>query len=399
MSDERIETNVSEKEPVVKVSIVRNKDLVEILKSPTLTGKLILTVFLIVIFLFLGLTVVVVSVKRLFPYNTITTNPYGATLMKDEDKTVAYWLFNTSSLWADSGIEVKEGDVLTIRASGSMHTAIHHLVTDAAHNNKLRDPWMDTDGGREKSERNPDRERHRLAPLVDENVLLMRVLESNQETNPLQDTSETDSKTIYVIGKERTNLRIRSTGRLQFAVNDIVMTPGKIRTMYNEERVAYFQFIKDVFSEKSTMSIDTVKLFAQWKLYAREFFKNPYEPNEPEALKINSLKMDFKNPSYDVLNDFVNVYYKETKSYEKLCDDARKNKQPIPSRNGNPYLVLDSLIRNHGLQARPSDFEELDKLFPVINEYNYYYATNFKDAWYVDNIGSFLIVIEKRKPQ
>ena len=38
-----------------------------------------------------------------------------------------------------------------------------------------------------------------------------------------------------------------------------------------------------------------------------------------------------------------------------------------------------------------------DSLYPVLNEVLYYRDEAFPDAWFVDNVGSFLIVIERDK--
>jgi len=38
-----------------------------------------------------------------------------------------------------------------------------------------------------------------------------------------------------------------------------------------------------------------------------------------------------------------------------------------------------------------------DSLYPVLNEVLYYRDQDFPDAWFVDNVGSFLIVIERDK--
>lgn len=38
-----------------------------------------------------------------------------------------------------------------------------------------------------------------------------------------------------------------------------------------------------------------------------------------------------------------------------------------------------------------------EKYFPVVNELNYYKEAKFRNAWFVDNLGSFLIVIERKR--
>ena len=362
----------------ITLTIVKNKDIIEVLRSPALTLRFILITFCIVLFLFIGLSWVLRSIKKVFPYNTITTNPYGATLMQDEDKTVAYWLFNTATFWADSGIEVEQGDVLTIRASGSMNTAVHHLVEDADKNRIATDPWMDTDGGRDTEERNPDRSRHRIAPGERENVLLMRVYPPTEQDDRQETFSRINS--YYVIGKEKSNVYIRENGRLQFTVNDIDMTPAKLREMYREERDAFIDIIKKEYPKGITIKNSTIKisnLEKEWKSFSNDFFSENEYANITNS-KLTKDIVENKLDSYKTLSEFIKIYKIEKES-------SLKN--------------LDSLIRNHGLKVREVDANGWEDYYPVINEYKYYYSTKFRDAWYLDNIGSFLIVIEKRNPK
>ena len=44
-----------------------------------------------------------------------------------------------------------------------------------------------------------------------------------------------------------------------------------------------------------------------------------------------------------------------------------------------------------------SECKEYYDAYPLVNELLYYYDKGFTDAWYVDNVGSFLIVIERKK--
>lgn len=130
----------------VEVVIVRHKQFFEMLKEPQTMWRVLLSLFFIIVIVTIGLSLVIISIKRFYPYNTIQTNMYGATIMKNEDKEVIYWLFNTAELWANSGIKVKKNDELTIRASGASFTAIHHLVEATKENTVMEDRWVDTDG-------------------------------------------------------------------------------------------------------------------------------------------------------------------------------------------------------------------------------------------------------------
>ena len=149
----KIEEKVTKSEnnvPKVEIEIKRHQQLFELLSNPNRMWRVLLSLFLIIVVFFWGIAFVVIAIKKYYPYNVIETNIYGATTMKTEDKEVIYWLFNTADLWANSGIDVKKGDVLTIRASGASFTAIHHLVDASEKNYRPTDKWVGTEGQSEK---------------------------------------------------------------------------------------------------------------------------------------------------------------------------------------------------------------------------------------------------------
>lgn len=102
----------------IRVEISRYKTFLDALSDPQKVARVIFTVFSLGVLLFFGITLVVVTVKRFYPYSDITTNALGTTTIRNENKEVSYWLLNTAELWADSGINVKKGQTITIRASG-----------------------------------------------------------------------------------------------------------------------------------------------------------------------------------------------------------------------------------------------------------------------------------------
>ena len=216
-----------DKSAKVEIEIVKFKRLLNALENPKLLWKLILSFGAMIVLLFLGLSMVAVIIKSMFPYETIKTNPYGATIMEDEDKEGVYWLFNSSELWANSGIKVEKGDVLTIRSSGKMHTAIHHLYDAAKGNFVPAEAWSDTDGDLPTADsRNAERAEYRIAPNTPQNKLLMQVVNNVNADGPKLDGEK------YKIGKERSDIIMTEDGYLYFAVNDIEMTDTVIDSMY-----------------------------------------------------------------------------------------------------------------------------------------------------------------------
>jgi len=309
----------NEKQNSLKVEIVSNWSLLEILSDWKKVTKIIVALFVIVITIFIGLAFVTISIKRIYPYNDIKINAFGATTMQNEDNDVIYWLFNTADLWANSGIKVEAGDILTIRASGKSHTAIHHLVEDVETNIILRDKWVGTDGEEKTDSRDILRGNFRIFPNMAQDALLMQVVPEGIERNSkefinnyLVPDNNNNDENFYFIGKERVDLRINNSGILYFAVNDIVLTIENIKKMINDNdsliRCDLKLSSKDSIPEKG------------WIKWNKEHFKFGPHP-----------------------------------------DDSTKT-------------------------AREK-----------FNEMTYYDSVKYYNAWYDDNVGSFLIVVERKK--
>ena len=242
-------------ESQLEIIVRKHQQIYELLKKPNEMWRVLFSLFLIIIVILIGLTIIAITLKRFYPYSTIETNLQGASIMKSEDKDVIYWLFNTADLWSNSGIEVEKGDELTIRASGSSYTAIHHLVDASTKNDTLRDRWVGTDGDSEKkSPRDMARGKFRLVKNADEGMLLMKIVEpqdANINNGWIQkdniDSTKLEellgSKDVIIIGKERT-LKVGKSGILHFAVNDIVLTPEVIKSMNDSSIISELELGK-----------------------------------------------------------------------------------------------------------------------------------------------------------
>lgn len=131
------EENTNKEPQKVIIEVTRYKAFLDALGDSRKVFRIILIISAITVLVFAGITLVLLSVKRIYPYSDITTNVFGATTIKNEKSEVSYWLFNTAELWANSGIKVKQGQIIKIRASGKKHTAIHHLVKDVDSNRDI----------------------------------------------------------------------------------------------------------------------------------------------------------------------------------------------------------------------------------------------------------------------
>lgn len=358
---------------ILTVEITRFKPLIDVVSDRKRMARVALLITLITCLIFIGLLVVTLTIKRVYPYSDIQINTLGATTIRDEKKEVTYWLFNTAELWANSGIMVNEGDILNIRASGLSHTAIHHLVDDVSSNNKLRDPWSGTQGVEIRATaRDQLRTKWSIVPHQPTDALVMQIIEnessdpgSRSGLNPRYLTS-VDSENgrhndIYLIGKERTELRVNKSGYLHFAVNDIVLTP---RIIYN-------------------MIWDNIDKMTQ------EYDKrhNTHTNNAFTTLH------ELQHMDYDSTKKTDENIVKATDKFYKAHAHALLNIQRLDG------VVIDAIFDECNRDAHafgPYPDSERTTTFSR-NEMTYYLETDYVHAWYDDNVGSFLIVIERKR--
>ena len=404
----------------VTIEIVRHKRLFEILENPRAMWKVIASLFVIVGVFFIGLALVVLVVKSFYPYNVIKTNPYGATIIKNEDKEVIYWLFNTAELWANSGIEVKKNDRITIRASGAANTAIHYLVDGASDDFQPKFSWVGTEGLERNTGHSAFRGKFRLVPDAPFGKLLMQIIPVSKQKNSGKWIKEstyidgTDEKGvqnhIFTIGKERIELVIPCDGVLHFAVNDVVMSDKNIKDMY----------LKSLRLFQDSIEEDCKKELQSYIDYFNNTFENINDDknkNDKRSLKDsiienNDVKEFLKKYKGGILlkNEYINIKLKNfidrvkkiLKKYkvgilpkDNKPDDKEKEKK-VEKKFTRKDLIdsLKNLEYGFGFYYEKGDY--LHKGYPFVNELIYYYDNKYRNPWYMDNVGSFLIVIERK---
>lgn len=371
---------------IVTIEIVRHKRLFEILENPRAMWKVIASLFVIVGVFFIGLALVVLVVKSFYPYNVIKTNPYGATIIKNEDKEVIYWLFNTAELWANSGIEVKKNDRITIRASGAANTAIHHLVDGASDDFQPGFSWVGTEGLERNTGHSAFRGQFRLVPDAPFGKLLMQIIPVSKQKNRadwiksstyIDDTDEKGEKNqIFTIGKERIELVVPCDGVLHFAVNDVVMSDKNIKDMYLKS----LQLFKESINDNNGKN--------ELQLYIDSFDK---------ILKNN--KKDKNKKDKETLKDIIIEDDNVGKFLQKYEGGILSKKEA--EKNKEIYIKRKNLIDNlknlgYGFGVYYQKDDSMHEGYPFVNELIYYYDKEYRDPWYMDNVGSFLIVIERK---
>ena len=251
MEKERNDNSSNEK-PKIEIEINKYKRLVDVLNNPKMLAKAIVVLAVVIVLVFVGVSAIALIIKRFYPYKAVETNKYGATVIKNEDTEVTYWLFNSADLWANSGIKVEKGQRITIRTSGAFHSAIHHLVEDA-NKNQQRDKWLNATGGMQSlNPQDEARSKYRIAPEYEFNTVIMQVVpqkvlemgndwyikvDKNKRYTKFLDyvdggvTDSISSAKIYKIGEGYENIEIQEDGILCFACNDIALTQRKIKAM------------------------------------------------------------------------------------------------------------------------------------------------------------------------
>ena len=335
------ENNKETQHDSLRIEIVKYKSFIDAITDPRRMARMVGLIALSAFVLFAGLLLITITLKRIYPYSDIQINANGATTIRDEQKDVIYWLFNPAELWAPSGIHVNKGDVLNIQASGMSHTAIHNLVRDAELNRALDTKWTGTLGSQiSENQRNTLRSQWRIIPHIPQSALVMQVVGENFEENNLTASEPKNNKKndIYLIGSGRNDLKINNDGYLYFTINDIVLTKDIIYKMTRDQA-------KNLIEHSKIMPMSEF-----YNKYPEEYSHDNYE----KLIKDNKIAEAYDKYNRD--KDFKESY-----------------------QFGNYPAENDSIVNRW------------DR-----NEMTYYYNEKYYKAWFDDNIGSFLIVIERK---
>ncbi len=248
----------------VHIVVNRHKQFFEMLHSPRQIFRVVSLFFVVVLVLFGGLAIVALSIKRVAPYNIIKSNEYGALLMSYEDKDIINFMFNTAEFMANSGIEVKEGEDIEIKATGTFNTTIHYLVEK-----NLDAQWIDADGMEPTNIRDSllRADGLHIAPSATAECLLCVIL-TNDDIISLESIKDKTWKNISSMKKRHQNLseqqdsvienitslinhlnqrrsiisvgknrkfKAPQSGTLFFVINDLIYTKKVKNILYNKE--------------------------------------------------------------------------------------------------------------------------------------------------------------------
>ena len=435
-------TNPTQEQQTLKIEVSRFGSIVNALSGDK-WWRIVISVFFIGCVLFSGIALVAIAIKKLYPYSDITTNGLGATTIKSEKGEVSYWLFNTASLWANSGITVEEGDVITIRSSGKFHSAIHHLYDATKENTELKDDWIGPEGVKDNRDDNSgdyQRSRYRIFPGLNSNALVMQVVNDKAYDSAADTANGAKPDNFYYIGDERQHIYINHPGTLHFAVNDIVLNGLTIRNMllesiedsyYKKNKQSEFANLAskvkhDVDSVKSQKKIgkydkdvDTVCIAELSRLFGIEYgidlkflgevnknketFEiavdlvetdlekemNPVKVKKPEEIiSIIENKITFLSSIEGGQKKYPNRILKRI---NKLSFDSEYDKENVKE---DINALVKELRGNRAIGSLKLGVTK-DEYGETVCELEYYHKKEYKTAWFDDNVGSLLIVIEK----
>lgn len=169
--------------------------------------------------------------------NKALMNGEGAFVpMQSCNRENVLFLFTSSDLWANTGIQVHKGDRIKISASGSFNSSISKLREAAEKNFRLRYPWVST----WKNKMNGQGQRVENCIFTGEGAYFGSVLyqiESDVNTSPDILCRESNPY-IHQLSREDGEVfeEVERNGTLYFAVNDIYLRDDVIDSILKKDR-------------------------------------------------------------------------------------------------------------------------------------------------------------------
>ena len=399
-------------EPTLKIEVSKYASLVKVLSGDN-WWKVLISVFFIGCVLFSGISLVALAIKKMYPYSDITTNGLGTTTIKSENGEVSYWLFNSASLWANSGITVEKGDIITIRSSGKYH----HLHDATKNNTDLKDRWIGSEGMPDNDYNDNEdfyRSKYRIFPGEPNGALVMQVATNQPFETPkdyiIDKKTKADPSNFYYIGKERQNIYINNSGTLYFAINDIVLNDSTIIDMLLDclsdvkDRNYLYSIMKDKtqIERVETLMGEFDKAFSTDLKYLRLDLDKLKQINKNSIRKSNSteiiksINIALGRGESELLPDRIK------NRIDKLAYDCyidKKNNTKNEPKNEIIDRDINDLFKelngNRAIGKLKLGVSKDDK-GETVCELKYYHDLRGKSI-NDDNEGSLLIVVEKSK--
>lgn len=195
--------------------------------SSLLRFVLLLTVAIVTLSFVLTFSFIYIKDILLFRSNLSVNNKGVFMPSKSCGREYCLFLFNSSDLWANTGICLNEGDEYKMSVSGAFHSSAGHFCIDADKNNsdseviwiggKMRKEYSDNENITSKQQ---EKMPYCVKPKAHLGAILYRIAPEYQLWNPKVDNKK-DSIHIWkpIIGNEFN--KVETSGVLTMAVNDI----------------------------------------------------------------------------------------------------------------------------------------------------------------------------------
>ncbi len=241
---------INEEELFAKLSESRGHTILKMIYVLTLLFCSILVIIHIAMFLLHDV---------LFYRNEMQINSQGALIpTKACGCEQALFLFNASDLWADTGIQVREGDRIKITASGAIHTSLNDIHDAAAANRRPSYPWVGSNLRKLTARHRQDPEQFRLDSFVYKGMyddlelaidtasyygaILYQIRPGSVACQPEPGGGATPHAEVYRLDDHAGYFAVPRSGTLYFAINDIYLTDRLIRQMGAENWARWKQF-------------------------------------------------------------------------------------------------------------------------------------------------------------
>lgn len=273
-----------------------------------------------------------------------------------------------------------------------------------------------------------------MFPNLPTGALVMQVVGDVPFDSQNDVNEDSQKKNFYFIGKERENIYIENSGTLYFSLNDIVLNERVIREMLQKElnsNETSLDLLFDSFKDNDNLG----KLIGNTESGARKLGQLKTGVTII-ALKDSKQKTDIDyytikgkvSELYSHNGEITNEYFKDNCIESGKCKNLAKlsDWKAILVNNKDSLVAVDSLSKDKiadgkSLKAyldkvKPEDciieyrinkdtaLKHINSRFKTavlddgnikMSELEYYYRVGYKTAWFDDNLGSFLIIVEK----
>lgn len=190
------------------------------------------------------------------------TTKGGIIFRAGNEESLAF-LLSASDPWANTGLKVKIGDKLDIKASGKVSLAVHHLTSAAEDDEKPPHAWVDPDGKIEDAKPNLKKQ-----DIFRKEFLLLKNGEYGALIGcikPEGKKPEAKDTTVFLVGSSKSDFVCHQSGFLWLSVNDVLLTPEDTLAYEVPSRFCDLDKYGNLYSPPKTFfQIDSIDYWHIW---------------------------------------------------------------------------------------------------------------------------------------